>query len=464
MTDAAPFPCDFSTTNFNTTTHYYSLSVPAKTTGSLMKILKPSNYLLGLPKMKNVYPHPTDTARRMLVLNTVCEDPERMDPTQLPAVVQPLLSPEEEEDGTNLACHPITTTYLHCTLPTILKHLLPTHLHDEIPSSFETVGTLAHVNLRDEYLPYKLIIGRVIMDKNPSLKKVVNKIDVISTQFRTFPMECIGGKDNGDYECEVKEGGYKFKLDFSKVYWNSRLQYEHRRLAEVIGKVDHGGSHKKSGVAKKGAQEGVVAADVMAGIGPFAVPLGVMGVKVLANDLNPHSYKYLDVNVKMNKCESKVESSCLDGREFVHKLTDEGTVVSDVIMNLPATAVEFLDAFRGWNVGVCRPMVHVYCFVKCESMDASDAKGRILPRVESALGCGLAEAEVKVHIVRDVAPKKPMCCVSFRLPEEVAGLERVKLEDYVEGVKIGSVPWEGTGAEEEAAGQGEEQPSKKQKV
>ena len=30
----------------------------------------------------------------------------------------------------------------------------------EIPSSFETVGHIAHLNLREEYEPYKEVIGQ----------------------------------------------------------------------------------------------------------------------------------------------------------------------------------------------------------------------------------------------------------------------------------------------------------------
>ena len=192
----------------------------------------------------------------------------------------------------------------------------------------------------------------------------------------------------------------------------------------------------------------------MSGIGPFAVPLGMSNVTTHANDLNPSSHLYLVRNVKANKCEEHVKTYCMCAREFVHKLSDEGTAVTDVIMNLPATAVEFLDAFRSWNSEVCRlPMVHVYCFVKCQSMEATDAKDRIMPRVIAALGCteeDLPASEVTIHIVRDVAPKKPMCCVSFRLPEAMATLERVDLGDYVEGVRKGSKPWgEGEGEEEE---------------
>lgn len=44
-----------------------------------------------------------------------------------------------------------------------------------------------------------------------------------------------------------------------------------------------------------------VVADVMAGVGPFAMPASKRGCGVLANDLNPESYKYLSVNIKNNR-------------------------------------------------------------------------------------------------------------------------------------------------------------------
>ena len=44
-----------------------------------------------------------------------------------------------------------------------------------------------------------------------------------------------------------------------------------------------------------------VVADVFAGVGPFAIPAGKKGCGVLANDLNPNSYKYLQKNIADNK-------------------------------------------------------------------------------------------------------------------------------------------------------------------
>lgn len=44
-----------------------------------------------------------------------------------------------------------------------------------------------------------------------------------------------------------------------------------------------------------------VIADVFAGVGPFALPAAKRGCGVLANDLNPESYKWLSRNVESNK-------------------------------------------------------------------------------------------------------------------------------------------------------------------
>ncbi|KAL8547812.1 hypothetical protein ACS0TY_007226 [Phlomoides rotata] len=89
--------------------------------------------------------------------------------------------------------------------------------------------------------------------------------------------------------------------------------------------------------------------------------------------------------------------------------------IDHVIMNLPASALQFLDAFRGlinrkyWQGSL--PWIHCYCFIR-----ATETEDLIKSVAETALGACIQDPTF--HRVRDVAPNKAMFCLTFRLPEE----------------------------------------------
>ena len=58
----------------------------------------------------------------------------------------------------------------------------------------------------------------------------------------------------------------------------------------------------------------IIVADMMAGVGPFGVPLALKNITVYANDLNPASYKYLIINMKINHCEKYLKCYNMCGR------------------------------------------------------------------------------------------------------------------------------------------------------
>ena len=150
----------------------------------------------------------------------------------------------------------------------------------------------AHLNLREKYLPYKHLVAQVLIDKTPSIRTVINKTDLVGSEseFRTFTYEILAGPP--DLNVEAREGYYAYRFDFSKVYWNPRLQGEHSRLVDLF-------------------QQGEAVCDVMAGVGPFAVPAGGKKVFVWANDLNPDSYTSLKDAIVNNKVRSKYELKSL---------------------------------------------------------------------------------------------------------------------------------------------------------
>ncbi|CAB9497384.1 methyltransferase [Seminavis robusta] len=464
---------------FQKSIEYPAVIIPVRRTAELRKSL--SSVLLRLPKIKNVYPNPDDETTRKLVL----DNPKALKDDRVRALLA--------NDKCAQTTHTITFSYEDCTVDEVLRKLLPSRI-PEVPSAFEVVGSIAHLNLRDDLLPYKFIVGKVILDKNqPRIQTVVNKLGSISNEYRTFGMEVIAGRggsgennDNGDHAddwslVKVKEDGCEFTLDFQQVYWNSRLGGEHKRLVQMIRKD-----------AQQRPDKSVVVADLMAGVGPFAVPLtaglpnnknnqrkkkksnkaqksdkGDNGNKqdtdattiiVHANDLNPASYKYLKINAQNNKCPSdRLHCYNMDARAFCHQLQQQtsssspsattepqSATTSDdkhvefhhVIMNLPASAPEFLDAFRGFTNTIL-PRIHVHCFApkKPETAEGSAASKEedgvdraVVERCSNALGCALdvEKHEVSVRIVRDVSPRKNMVCVSFTLPEEVRGLSRIE--------------------------------------
>lgn len=119
--------------------------------------------------------------------------------------------------------------------------------------------------------------------------------------------------------------------------------------------------------------------------------------------------------------------------------------VSHFVMNLPASAIEFLHNFRGLyeghedlfnSTGATEqqdhqrqlPMVHVHCFAP--KPNSPESVRSVLERIEKEIGVllkegdGSLEGQATLHEVRDVAPAKLMFCVSFRLPRSVAFAKR----------------------------------------
>ena len=120
------------------------------------------------------------------------------------------------------------------------------------------------------------------MDKNSIIRTVINKVDRVGThdEYRTFQYELLAG--DASLDVEVRELDCTFRFDYSKVYWNTRLNTEHKRLVSMFS-------------------PGEAICDVMAGVGPFAVPAGRKQVFVWANDLNPKSYESLVEAISINK-------------------------------------------------------------------------------------------------------------------------------------------------------------------
>jgi len=178
-----------------------AIEIPAKETSQWRKTFQ--SILLKRPKVSPIVTPSNDQTKRSLLV-----DPLKTDEASK------LL---QEHSQLPTTTHELTKVYKDWSADEVLKALLPLR---EIPSSFERIGGLAHVNLKEDQLPFQYMIGKVLLEKN-NLKTVVTKEGTIENEFRTFPMKVIAGYDgNGWSLVEVKEGGCCFQLDFQHVYWN----------------------------------------------------------------------------------------------------------------------------------------------------------------------------------------------------------------------------------------------------
>ena len=73
-----------------------------------------------------------------------------------------MFSPEDlqwlSEHGVVRTSHQLQLSYSNWGVGAVLRAVLPSHV-GEVPSAFETVGHIAHLNLREEHLEYKHLIG-----------------------------------------------------------------------------------------------------------------------------------------------------------------------------------------------------------------------------------------------------------------------------------------------------------------
>ncbi|EFP06005.1 hypothetical protein CRE_04935 [Caenorhabditis remanei] len=399
------------------------IEIEASDVGSVTRRVRLESFLIGhkLRPLKNTMDSEKE-GKKYLVFN-----PEKVEKNDLKEKIGALIK-REIDDG-----QPINWTTLSKELTfdnwdtkSIFKAILPVGIEY---SSYTQTGHIIHCNFADEVLPFRHIIAEVLLNKVKNCKTVVQKGNIITNVYRNLDLELLAGEEN--YETEIKESGLRFKMDFSKVYWNSRLSHEHERVAGLFNNQS-------------------IVYDACCGIGPFVLPatLKKKPRRVMANDLNPESVKWLKVNVALNKIkDDRIEIHNMDAKQFIKENIandvirlmkeesgsedfDENKLESEihVVMNLPAYAVNFLPAFRGalkkfetelkeinkkwkWNV---------YCYLFAKSqVDVPDEwyeeEARRMCDEKTKWDKSLV---VNCHNVRTVSSRKEMFCVQLEIPYE----------------------------------------------
>ena len=121
-------------------------------------------------------------------------------------------------------------------------------------------------------------------------------------------------------------------------------------------------------------------------------------MKVYAVDLNPEAVELLKVNVRVNRVENRVLPILGDARQITSSKLKG--VADRVIMNLPETAIEFVDA----ACQAIKPeggIIHFYAFVRSPD-SIENLKLRFSQAVEST--GRKVEAFLYAKSIRETAP------------------------------------------------------------
>ena len=185
--------------------------------------------------------------------------------------------------------------------------------------AYEQIGDIAII---DRNQPQAHEVAKVLLKQN-RIKTVLQAETSVTGEYRTRTVSILAGEKRT--ETLYRENECRYLLDLSKVYFTPRLSTERMRIADKI-------------------KDGDKVVDMFAGVGPFSILIAKKfpSVEVISIEKNPDAVRYLKENVKLNRVKN-VKIIDGDARDAVKEISG----ADHVIMNLPHSAIEFLEAAFG---------------------------------------------------------------------------------------------------------------------
>jgi tRNA (guanine37-N1)-methyltransferase len=247
--------------------------------------------------------------------------------------------------------------------------------------AYEHIGYIAII---DRQQAQAQRVAQVLLKQN-RIKTVLQAETSVTGEYRTRSVSILAGEKRT--ETLYRENKCRYLIDLSKVYFTPRLSTERARIADKI-------------------HDGEIVVDMFAGVGPFSILIAKRSPRahVIAIDKNPDAVKYLKENVKLNRVKN-VEIREGDSRDALKDITD----ADHVIMNLPHSAIEFLDAAFGIlkNGGI----IHFYAITH-----ENDLFDGILRKIETkAALSGVRIEPLEKRVVRPYAPYQFNICIDFQV-------------------------------------------------
>ncbi|MDD2463147.1 MAG: hypothetical protein PHI97_04060 [Desulfobulbus sp.] len=167
-----------------------------------------------------------------------------------------------------------------------LRTLLAQHFPDidplRLPGGFDRVGDIAIIGITPEVMPHACSIGALLLAHNSSLRVVARRAGEYEGEYRTLPLEIVGGEER--LTTVHRENGIVLHLDLARVYYSVRSANERARIAAQV---------------KPGERICVLCS----GVGPFPLIIArhSQAAEVIGIEKNPVAHGYAVQNLRANR-------------------------------------------------------------------------------------------------------------------------------------------------------------------
>ncbi len=249
-------------------------------------------------------------------------------------------------------------------------------LSEELPTSYDTVGSLILIKLPQSLIQYHKKIGNALLETHKNIRTVC-LVDPVSGELRTRNITIIAG-ENQTLTTHV-EYGLTFHVDVAATYFSPRLASERKRVAAQV-------------------KPGEIVVDLFAGVAPFSIMIARYAQPkiVYAIDKNKKAITLAKQNVKQNHVLQTVEVIHADAKD-AEKIIP--TKADRIIMNLPFSAYNFFSTALSIAAPTCK--VHYYDIIREEDIETRiTALEKIGKTQEYTL------SEVLIHRIKSYAPRE----------------------------------------------------------
>lgn len=165
-----------------------------------------------------------------------------------------------------------------------LRGVIPEQKLSQLSDHFDVIGDIAVISIPQDLFDYKLVIAQEIISRRRNIYTVLNKVAKVTGDSRTAGYEILAGDTTVTLHHEF---GFEYRLDVSRVFFNTRLAYERMRVIDQV-------------------EEGERVLVPFCGVGPFAIPAAAKGAQVIAVEQNPDAFFWLEENISLNKVRKNI--------------------------------------------------------------------------------------------------------------------------------------------------------------